>query len=89
MNPRLIDSLMGIERQLHKLEARLSALEQRIAALEQRTPATSSPGTAPIIVTMTGEDAAADEAALRDAMTRRDALEVLTGQRVGMIVLEE
>jgi hypothetical protein len=37
---------------------------------------------------MTGKDAAADEAALSDAMTRRDALEVLTGQRVALIVLE-
>ena len=89
MNPRLIDSLMGIERQLHKLEARLSALEQRIMALEQRLPATAPPGTAPIVVTMTGEDAAADERALSDAMTRRDALEVLTGERAALIVLEE
>ena len=89
MNPQLIDSLMGIERQLHKLEARLSALEQRIIAIEQRMPATSPPGTAPIVVRMTGRDAAADEAALSDAMTRRDALEVLTGQRAALIVLEE
>lgn len=88
MNPRLIDSLMGIERQLHKLEARLSALEQRIIDIEQRTPATSPPSTAPIVVRMTGEDAAADERTLSDAMTRRDALEVLTGQRVPFIVLE-
>lgn len=88
MNPRLIDSLMGIERQLHKLEARLSALEQRIIAIEQRIPATAPAGTAPIVVRMTGENAAADERALSDAMTRRDALEVLTGQRVPFIVLE-
>lgn len=89
MNPRLIDSLMSLERQLHNVEARLSAIEQRIAALEQRMPATAPAGTAPIVVRMTGEDAAVDERALSDAMTRRDALEVLTGERVGLIVLEE
>ena len=89
MNPRIIDSLMSLERQLHKLEARLSALEQRITAIEQRMPATSPPGLAPIVVRMTGRDAAADEAALCDAMTRRDAAEVLTGQRLPLIVLDE
>lgn len=89
MNPRLIDSLMSLERQLHNVEARLSAIEQRILALEQRMPSTAPAGTAPIVVRMTGENAAADEAALSDAMTRRDALEVLTGERVGLIVLEE
>lgn len=89
MNPRLIDSLMSLERQLHNVSDRLAALEQRIAALEQRMPATAPAGTAPIVVRMTGEDAAADEAALSDAMTRRDALEVLTGQRAALIVLEE
>ena len=89
MNPRIIDSLMSLERQLHTVDARLSALEQRIIALEQRIPATSPPGTAPIVVRMTGRDAAADEAALCDAMARRDALEVLTGQRVPLIVLDE
>ena len=45
-------------------------------------------GTAPIVVRMTGKDAAADERALSDARARRDALEVLTGQRVPLIVVE-
>ena len=67
----------------------LSELERRILALEQRLPATAPPGTAPIVVRMTGKDAAADERALSDAMTRRDALEVLTGERAALIVLEE
>jgi hypothetical protein len=88
MNPRLIDSLMSLERQLHNVSERLTALEQRIMALEQRMPATAPAGTAPIVVRMTGENAAADERALSDAMTRRDALEVLTGQRAALIVLE-
>jgi hypothetical protein len=67
---------------------RLAELERRILAIEQRGPATAPPGTAPIVVRMTGEDAAADERALTEAMARRDALEVLTGQRVPFIVLE-
>lgn len=89
MNPRLIDSLMSLERNLHNVSDRLAALEARLTALEQRLPATAPAGTAPIVVRMTGENAAADERALSDAMTRRDALEVLTGQRAALIVLEE
>ena len=88
MNPRLIDSLMSLERNLHNVSERLAELERRIMALEQRMPATSPPGTAPIVVRMTGKDAAADERALSDARARRDALEVLTGQRVPLIVVE-
>ena len=88
MSGSIIDRLEALELQLHNVDERLSALERRIMALEQRMPATSPPGTAPIVVRMTGRDAAADEAALCDAMTRRDALEVLTGQRVPFIVLE-
>ena len=89
MNPRLIDSLMSLERNLHNVSERLANLERRILALEQRGPATAPPGEAPIVVRMTGKDAAADERALSDAMTRRDALEVLTGERAALIVLEE
>ena len=88
MSGSIIDRLEALELQLHNVDERLSALERRIMALEQRMPATSPPGTAPIVVRMTGRDAAADERALSDAMTRRDALEVLTGQRVPFIVLE-
>ena len=84
----VLQRLEALEGQLSGASARLKALEGLILATEQRIGATSPPGTAPIIVTMTGEDAAADEAALREAMTRRDALEVLTGQRVALIVLE-
>ena len=84
----IIDRLEALELQLHNVDERLSALERRIMALEQRMPATAPPGTAPIVVRMTGEDAAADERALSDAMTRRDALEVLTGERAALIVLE-
>ena len=84
----IIDRLEALELQLHNVDERLSALERRIMALEQRMPATSPPGTAPIVVRMTGRDAAADERALSDAMTRRDALEVLTGERAALIVLE-
>ncbi len=93
MNPRLIDSLMSLERNLHNVsdrlagvDARLADLERRILALEQRAPA--PPGEAPIVVRMRGEDKAADERALSDARARRDALEVLTGQRVPLIVVE-
>ena len=46
------------------------------------------PGEAPIVVRTTGEDKAADERALSEATARRDALEVLTGQRVPLIVVE-
>ena len=88
MNPRLIDSLMSLERNLHNVSERLAELERRIMALEQRLPATAPAGTAPIVVRMTGKDAAADERALSDARARRDALEVLTGQRVPLIVVE-
>ena len=84
----IIDRLEALERELHNVSERLSALERGIIAIEQRTPATSPAGTAPIVVRMTGRDAAADEAALCDAMTRRDALEVLTGERAALIVLE-
>ena len=84
----IIDRLEALERELHNVSERLSALERRMLMTEQRMPATSPPGTAPIVVRMTGEDAAADERALSDAMTRRDALEVLTGQRAALIVLE-
>ena len=93
MNPRLIDSLMSLERNLHNVsdrlagvDARLADLERRILALEQRAPA--PPGEAPIVVRTTGEDKAADERALSEATARRDALEVLTGQRVPLIVVE-
>ena len=89
MNPRLIDSLMSLERNLHNVSDRLAALEQRITALEQRMPATAPAGTAPIVVRMTGEDKAADERALSEARARREALEVLTGQLVPLIVVEE
>ena len=88
MNPRLIDSLMSLERNLHNVSERLVELERRILALEQRLPATAPPGEAPIVVRMGGEDKAADERALSDARARRDALEVLTGQRVSLIVVE-
>ena len=95
MNPRLIDSLMSLERNLHNVsdrlagvDARLADLERRILALEQRLPATAPPGEAPIVVRMRGEDKAADERALSEARARRDALEVLTGQRVPLIVVE-
>lgn len=93
MNPRLIDSLMSLERNLHNvsdrlagMDARLADLERRILALEQRAPAPA--GTAPILVRMGGEDKAADERALSEARARRDALEVLIGQRVPLIVVE-
>ena len=84
----IIDRLEALERELHNVSERLSALERRMLMTEQRMPATSPPVVAPIVVRMTGEDAAADERALSDAMTRRDALEVLTGQRAALIVLE-
>ena len=85
----ILERLEALERQLQNVSARLTELERRILALEQRGPATAPPGEAPIVVRMTGKDAAADERALSDAMTRRDALEVLTGQREALIVLEE
>ena len=85
----ILERLEALERQLQNVSARLTELERRILALEQRGPATAPPGEAPIVVRMTGKDAAADEAALSDAMTRRDALEVLTGQRAALIVLDE
>ena len=85
----ILERLEALERQLQNVSARLTELERRILALEQRGPATAPPGEAPIVVRMTGKDAAADERALSDAMTRRDALEVLTGQRAALIVLEE
>jgi len=89
MSAGIIERLEALERQLSRANARLEALERLIVAIEQRLGATAPPGTAPIVVRMTGRDAAADEAALSDAMTRRDALEVLTGQRAALIVLEE
>jgi len=88
MNPRLIDSLMSLERNLHNVSDRLAALEARLTALEQRLPATAPAGTAPIVVRMGGEDKAADERALSEARARRDALVVLIGQRVPLIVVE-
>ena len=86
MNGSIIERLEAIERELHNVSERLAALERRMDAA---APAPAAPGAAPIVVRMTGRDAAADEAALSDAMTRRDALEVLTGQRVHLIVLDE
>ena len=68
---------------------RLEALERRILEIERRAAAPAPPGEAPIVVRMGGEDPAADATALSDAMARRDALEVLTGQRVPLIVVEE
>ena len=81
-----MERLEALERELHNVSERLAALERRIDAA---APAPAPAGTAPIVVRMTGKDAAADERALSDAMTRRDALEVLTGQRAALIVLEE
>ena len=88
-----LERLEALELHLHNVsdrlagvDARLADLERRILALEQRAPA--PPGEAPIVARMRGEDKAADERALSDATARRDALEVLTGQRVPLIVVE-